>query len=207
MHARRAVIVSLVCGVHRAPSGAAVAQEQERRRARRGRSPVRSASTTRPAPARLQDLSRSLLGLPQPQAGGVPQSRRCRRPGLHRGAGRGDRRRIQDQGRPERPGRDVRAAGPPADHFPPPFANEQAARNANGGALPPDMSVLAKARGFERGFPWFIFDVFTQYQEQGPDYIAAMLKGYADAPPASRCRRARNTTNISPATPSACRSR
>ena len=55
-----------------------------------------------------------------------------------------------------------------ADHFPPPFANDQAARAANGGALPPDMSVLAKARGFERGFPWFIFDVFTQYQEAGP---------------------------------------
>src|SRR5215470_19796771 len=51
-----------------------------------------------------------------------------------------------------------------ADYFPPPFPNEQAARNSNGGALPPDMSVLAKARGFERGFPWFIFDAFTQYQ-------------------------------------------
>jgi ubiquinol-cytochrome c reductase cytochrome b/c1 subunit len=69
-----------------------------------------------------------------------------------------------------------------ADHFPPPFANDQAARNANGGALPPDMSVLAKARGFERGFPWFIFDAFTQYQEDGPDYIHAILDGYADAP-------------------------
>ena len=36
--------------------------------------------------------------------------------------------------------------GRPADHFPPPFANEQQARFALGGALPPDMSVLAKAR-------------------------------------------------------------
>jgi ubiquinol-cytochrome c reductase cytochrome b/c1 subunit len=69
-----------------------------------------------------------------------------------------------------------------ADHFPPVFANEQAARAANGGALPPDMSVLAKARGYERGFPLFIFDIFTQYQEAGPDYIAAILKGYEDAP-------------------------
>ena len=25
---------------------------------------------------------------------------------------------------------------------------------------------------------WFIFDIFTQYQEQGPDYIAAILNGY-----------------------------
>src|SRR5437868_4733525 len=48
--------------------------------------------------------------------------------------------------------------------------------------LPPDMSVLAKARGFERGFPWFVFDMVTQYQEEGPDYIAALLKGYEDAP-------------------------
>src|ERR1700745_3602052 len=30
-----------------------------------------------------------------------------------------------------------------ADYFPPPFANDQAARNANGGGLPPAMSVLA----------------------------------------------------------------
>jgi cytochrome c1 len=69
-----------------------------------------------------------------------------------------------------------------ADHFPPPFPNDQAARNANGGVLPPDMSVLAKARSYERGFPWFLFDIFTQYQEEGPDYIAALLQGYEQAP-------------------------
>ena len=44
------------------------------------------------------------------------------------------------------------------------------------------MSVLAKARGYERGLPWFIFDIFTQYQEAGPDYIVAVLTGYEDAP-------------------------
>jgi cytochrome c1 len=71
-----------------------------------------------------------------------------------------------------------------ADYFPPPFANDQAARNANGGALPPDMSVLAKARSFEEGFPWFIFNAFTQYQEQGPDYIHGILTGYEEHPPA-----------------------
>ena len=69
-----------------------------------------------------------------------------------------------------------------SDYFPPPFPNEQAARNANGGALPPDMSVLAKARSYERGFPWFIFDAFTQYQEEGPDYIHAILNGYEEPP-------------------------
>jgi ubiquinol-cytochrome c reductase cytochrome b/c1 subunit len=76
----------------------------------------------------------------------------------------------------ERPGR-------LADYFPPPFANEQQARASNGGVLPPDMSVLAKARTYERGFPGFVIDIFTQYQEQGPDYIAALLKGYDKAPP------------------------
>jgi ubiquinol-cytochrome c reductase cytochrome b/c1 subunit len=69
-----------------------------------------------------------------------------------------------------------------ADYFPPPFANEQAARAALGGKLPPDMSVLAKARGYEWGFPWFVLDAFTMYQEDGPDYIHAILTGYADAP-------------------------
>jgi cytochrome c1 len=75
----------------------------------------------------------------------------------------------------ERPGR-------LADAFPKPFSNNQAARASNGGALPPDFSVIAKARTYERGFPYFVFDVFTQYQEHGPDYIAAIIKGYTDAP-------------------------
>jgi cytochrome c1 len=69
-----------------------------------------------------------------------------------------------------------------SDYFPPPFANDQAARAALGGKLPPDMSVLAKARGYERGFPWFIFEPFTDYQEGGPDYIHALLNGYTDPP-------------------------
>jgi ubiquinol-cytochrome c reductase cytochrome b/c1 subunit len=75
----------------------------------------------------------------------------------------------------ERPGR-------LSDTFPKPFPNEQAARAANGGAYPPDMSLLAKARTYERGFPWFVWDIFAQYQEQGPDYIHALLLGY-EAPP------------------------
>ncbi|MBI3436168.1 MAG: cytochrome b N-terminal domain-containing protein [Proteobacteria bacterium] len=73
-------------------------------------------------------------------------------------------------------------AGRPADRFPAPFPNEQAARAANGGALPPDLSVIAKARGYERGFPWFVIDAVTQFQEHGPDYIVAVLTGYADPP-------------------------
>ncbi|WP_293677122.1 cytochrome c1 [uncultured Phenylobacterium sp.] len=56
-----------------------------------------------------------------------------------------------------------RAAGT-ADKFPRPFPNEAAARASNGGALPPDLSVIAKAR------------------EGGPDYIYSLLTGYAPTP-------------------------
>jgi ubiquinol-cytochrome c reductase cytochrome c1 subunit len=77
----------------------------------------------------------------------------------------------------DRPGR-------PSDRFPPPFANEQAARAAMSGAYPPDMSVLVKARGYHRGFPAFLFDGLPgfSYQEHGADYIASLLKGYKEAP-------------------------
>jgi cytochrome c1 len=54
--------------------------------------------------------------------------------------------------------------GRPADAFPSPFPNKQAARVANNGALPPDLSVIAKARA------------------GGPDYLYALLAGYADPP-------------------------
>jgi ubiquinol-cytochrome c reductase cytochrome c1 subunit len=57
----------------------------------------------------------------------------------------------------QRPGR-------PADAIPGPFPNDQAARAANNGALPPDQSLLVKAR------------------EGGPDYMYAILTGYKDAP-------------------------
>ncbi|MES0091540.1 cytochrome c1 [Mesorhizobium sp. M0030] len=74
--------------------------------------------------------------------------------------------------------------GKPSDHFPAPFANEEAAAASNGGAAPPDMSLLAKARGVERGFPRFVFDIFTQYAQGGPDYIHSLLTGYDETPPA-----------------------
>jgi ubiquinol-cytochrome c reductase cytochrome b/c1 subunit len=72
--------------------------------------------------------------------------------------------------------------GQVADYFPAPFPNEQAARLANGGAYPPDLSVIAKARTYERGFPRFLLDLVTQYQEQGVDYLVALLKGYEPTP-------------------------
>ncbi len=76
----------------------------------------------------------------------------------------------------ERPGR-------LADRFPDPFPNEQAAAAGFGGSAPTDLSVMAKARTFERGFPYFITDMFTSYQEAGIDYMVALLTGYLDEPP------------------------
>lgn len=73
--------------------------------------------------------------------------------------------------------------GVAADHWPAPFPTERDARDANGGALPPDMSVLAKARGTEQPFPWWILNYFTAYSEGGPDYIHALLNGYKDPAP------------------------
>ncbi len=69
-----------------------------------------------------------------------------------------------------------------SDYFPSPFPNDEAAAAANNGAAPPDFSLIAKARGVERGFPLFIFDIFTQYQEGGPDYIHSLLTGYQEPP-------------------------
>jgi ubiquinol-cytochrome c reductase cytochrome c1 subunit len=57
----------------------------------------------------------------------------------------------------QRPGR-------PADKFKAPFPNANAARAANNGALPPDLSLMAKAR------------------VGGPNYLYALLTGYGDPP-------------------------
>jgi ubiquinol-cytochrome c reductase cytochrome c1 subunit len=50
----------------------------------------------------------------------------------------------------------------PSDHFPPPFANEVAARAANNNALPPDLSDITKAR------------------EGGPAYVYSLITGFRD---------------------------
>jgi cytochrome c1 len=86
------------------------------------------------------------------------------------------------QGGPNDQGEMFERPGQLADHFPSPFPNEQAAR-ARYNAVPPDLSVIAKARGYERGFPLWVFDIFTQYQEQGVDYLTALLQGYEEKPP------------------------
>lgn len=57
----------------------------------------------------------------------------------------------------ERPGR-------PSDHFPAPYVNEKAARAANNGAYPPDLSLIVKAR------------------EDGANYVYTLLTGFQAAP-------------------------
>jgi ubiquinol-cytochrome c reductase cytochrome c1 subunit len=66
---------------------------------------------------------------------------------------------LNDQGEP------VEGPGTPASTFRRPFANDKAARAANNGALPPDMSSILNAR------------------EGGADYIYGILTGYGPPPP------------------------
>ncbi|MGE0148295.1 MAG: cytochrome c1 [Parvibaculaceae bacterium] len=67
--------------------------------------------------------------------------------------------------------------GIPADRFPSPFANEQAARNANGGALPPDLSLITKSReGWTGTFNQLVNGI------GGPDYVYSILTGYEPTP-------------------------
>jgi|GEM_PF-15702 len=77
---------------------------------------------------------------------------------------------------------DETRSGKITDRFPNPFASKEEAKESNNGAVPPDFSLMAKARAPERGFPTFVFDIFTLYAENGPDYIYSLLTGYEDAP-------------------------
>ncbi len=61
-------------------------------------------------------------------------------------------------------GEEVERPGKPSDKFPSPFANELAARAANNGMYPPDLSLIVKARA------------------GGANYIYSLLTGYSDAP-------------------------
>jgi ubiquinol-cytochrome c reductase cytochrome c1 subunit len=51
------------------------------------------------------------------------------------------------------------------DAIPGPYKNEEAARAANGGAYPPDLSLIAKSR---HGGADYIFALLTGYEEKGP---------------------------------------
>jgi ubiquinol-cytochrome c reductase cytochrome b/c1 subunit len=62
-------------------------------------------------------------------------------------------------------GNPLTRAGTPADHFPGPFANEEAARAANNGALPPDLSLIIKARD---GGPQYVYSIITGFHQPVP---------------------------------------
>jgi len=69
--------------------------------------------------------------------------------------------------------------GTPADIFPPPaaFPNDAAAV-ATMGRRRPTWRCSRNRSNTSAGFPTFIFDIFTAYQEMGADYVYAILNGY-----------------------------
>jgi len=69
-----------------------------------------------------------------------------------------------------------------SDYFPNPAPNDQALRSRFGGALPPDLSIITKARSYESGLLIGLTDFFRQYQEHGADYVTALLNGYENPP-------------------------
>jgi len=71
---------------------------------------------------------------------------------------------VEVQDGPNDQGQMFERPGKPSDPFKAPFANEQAARAANNGALPPDLSLVVKARA------------------GGPDYVYSVLTGFKEAP-------------------------
>ena len=74
-----------------------------------------------------------------------------------------------------------------SDRFPSPFANEKAARAANNGAYPPDLSLITKARP---GGPDYLYGILTGYHEPPADfavgegmYYNAVMPGHQIAMP------------------------
>lgn len=61
-------------------------------------------------------------------------------------------------------GQEITVPAKPKDGIPAPFPNEAAAKAANGGAAPPDLSLIVKAR------------------EYGPDHVYGVLVGYEEPP-------------------------
>ncbi len=89
---------------------------------------------------------------------------------------------------PNDDGKMFQRPGKPSDAIPGPFKNDQEARSAQNGALPPDLSLITKARGAVNEAPFYltpfvwIKDIVSGYQEGGADYVFAILTGYEKAP-------------------------
>lgn len=67
--------------------------------------------------------------------------------------------------------------GVPSDRMPSPFPNDAAAAAANGGATPPDLSLITKSRA-----GWY--GTFNQLINGigGPEYVYSVLTGYEEVP-------------------------
>lgn len=72
----------------------------------------------------------------------------------------------------------------PADRWPAPFANSKAAAAANGGAAPPDLSLITKARGAGGDSALRVSLFHPSGFALGADYLYALLTGYEENPPA-----------------------
>jgi len=72
-------------------------------------------------------------------------------------------------------GNRVTRAGVISDFFPPPFPNEEAARAANNGALPPDLSVIVKARA---GGAHYVFSILTGFVKPPANFKVLSGKYY-----------------------------
>ncbi len=90
---------------------------------------------------------------------------------------------------PNEQGKIVKRAAILSDLMPPPFKNDNEARSAQpSGALPPDLSLIARARSAESDAPFYrvpfnmLRDIVSGYQEGGADYVYAFLTGFK-APP------------------------
>jgi ubiquinol-cytochrome c reductase cytochrome c1 subunit len=69
----------------------------------------------------------------------------------------------------------------PSDNFPPPFANETAARAANNNALPPDLSLITKAREGGAAYVYSLLTGFTNQQGYKNEKGVELLKKFPEA--------------------------
>jgi ubiquinol-cytochrome c reductase cytochrome c1 subunit len=126
-------------------------------------------------------------------------------PGFPEGAIKSLASTYQVDAEPNEQGKIVKRPATPTDYLPSPFKNEQEARAALNGALPPDLSLIAKARGIESSAPFYmvpinmLVDIATGYQEAGPDYIYAYLTGYTEPPPGVKVPEGMNYNRAFPA--------
>ena len=69
-----------------------------------------------------------------------------------------------------------------------PYRNPVAARAANNGALPPDLSLIVRARTYETDEPFWeqvpkmAWHILSGYQDKGADYLYSVLVGYKEPP-------------------------